>query len=50
MIDPQILKDLKPAKEFFIGIDSDGCVFNSTRMNFTGAIAEAAARIAETRA
>jgi phosphoglycolate phosphatase-like HAD superfamily hydrolase len=25
----QILKDLKPTKEFFIGIDSDGCVFDS---------------------
>src|SRR5258708_26840609 len=25
----QVLKDLKPAKEFFIGIDSDGCVFDS---------------------
>ena len=30
MSDPaQILKDLKPAKEFFIGIDSDGCVFDT---------------------
>jgi len=30
MSDPaQILKDFKPAKEFFIGIDSDGCVFDS---------------------
>jgi len=28
MNDPQILKNLKPAKEFFIGIDSDGCVFD----------------------
>jgi phosphoglycolate phosphatase-like HAD superfamily hydrolase len=29
-MDPQqILKDLKPGKEFFIGIDSDGCVFDS---------------------
>src|SRR6266568_8148118 len=29
-MDPaQILRDLKPAKEFFIGIDSDGCVFDS---------------------
>jgi len=28
--DPQkILKDFKPSKEFFIGIDSDGCVFDS---------------------
>src|SRR4029450_7012159 len=25
----QILKDFKPAKRFFIGIDSDGCVFDS---------------------
>ena len=25
----KILKDLKPEKEFFIGIDSDGCVFDS---------------------
>ncbi len=25
----QELKDLKPEKEFFIGIDSDGCVFDS---------------------
>src|ERR1051325_949257 len=30
MIDPaQILKDFKPSKEFFIGIDSDGCIFDS---------------------
>jgi len=30
MTDPaQILRDLKPAKKFFIGIDSDGCVFDS---------------------
>ena len=30
MSDPaQILRDLKPAKKFFIGIDSDGCVFDS---------------------
>ncbi len=30
MDDPtQILRDFKPAKEFFIGIDSDGCVFDS---------------------
>ncbi|MBI4661438.1 MAG: HAD family hydrolase [Verrucomicrobia bacterium] len=30
MTDPtQILKDFKPAKEFFIGIDSDGCVFDT---------------------
>jgi len=28
MNDPQILKNLKPTKEFFIGIDSDGCVFD----------------------
>lgn len=25
----QILEDLKPTKEFFIGIDSDGCVFDT---------------------
>ncbi len=25
----QMLKDLKPEKDFFIGIDSDGCVFDS---------------------
>ncbi len=25
----KILKDLKPEKDFFIGIDSDGCVFDS---------------------
>ena len=25
----QILRDFKPSKEFFIGIDSDGCVFDS---------------------
>src|SRR5437762_995540 len=25
----QVLIDLKPAKEFFIGIDSDGCVFDT---------------------
>lgn len=30
MSDPaQILKDFTPSKEFFIGIDSDGCVFDS---------------------
>jgi phosphoglycolate phosphatase-like HAD superfamily hydrolase len=29
MIDPQTLKELEPAKEFFIGIDSDGCVFDT---------------------
>jgi hypothetical protein len=25
----KILEDLKPQKEFFIGIDSDGCVFDT---------------------
>ena len=25
----QVLRDLKPTKQFFIGIDSDGCVFDS---------------------
>lgn len=25
----QVLKDLKPEKEFFVGIDSDGCVFDT---------------------
>lgn len=30
MSDPaQALRDFKPSKEFFIGIDSDGCVFDS---------------------
>ena len=30
MFDPaQVLRDFKPSKEFFIGIDSDGCVFDS---------------------
>jgi phosphoglycolate phosphatase-like HAD superfamily hydrolase len=30
MSDPaQVLKDFQPTKEFFIGIDSDGCVFDS---------------------
>jgi len=30
MSDPaQVLKDFKPTKEFFIGIDSDGCIFDS---------------------
>lgn len=30
MSDPtQVLKDFKPAKEFFVGIDSDGCIFDS---------------------
>jgi phosphoglycolate phosphatase-like HAD superfamily hydrolase len=30
MSDPaQALRDLKPTKEFFVGIDSDGCVFDS---------------------
>src|ERR1043165_2481808 len=30
MSDPaQILKDFKPSKEFFVGIDSDGCIFDS---------------------
>ena len=30
MIDPaQVLRDFKPSKQFFIGIDSDGCVFDS---------------------
>jgi phosphoglycolate phosphatase-like HAD superfamily hydrolase len=29
-MDPaQALKDFRPAKEFFVGIDSDGCVFDS---------------------
>ena len=32
MHDPQVLKDLKPAKEFFIGIDSDGCVFDTMEL------------------
>lgn len=29
MLDPQLLKDLQPTKEYFIGIDSDGCVFDT---------------------
>lgn len=30
MTDPaQVLKDFKPTKKFFIGIDSDGCVFDT---------------------
>jgi phosphoglycolate phosphatase-like HAD superfamily hydrolase len=30
MSDPvQILKDFKPVREFFVGIDSDGCIFDS---------------------
>ena len=30
MSDPtQVLKEFKPAKEFFVGIDSDGCIFDS---------------------
>src|SRR4029077_16471762 len=30
MSDPaQILKDFRPTKEFFVGIDSDGCIFDS---------------------
>jgi phosphoglycolate phosphatase-like HAD superfamily hydrolase len=32
MSNPQILKELKPAKEFFIGIDSDGCVFDTMEL------------------
>ncbi|HVF10787.1 MAG TPA: hypothetical protein VNA16_08290 [Abditibacteriaceae bacterium] len=28
-MDPQNLKDLQPTQEFFIGIDSDGCVFDT---------------------
>lgn len=29
MSSPQDLRDLKPVRDFFIGIDSDGCVFDS---------------------
>ena len=30
MSDPaQVLRDFKPTKEFFVGIDSDGCIFDS---------------------
>lgn len=30
MSDPtEVLKDFRPAKEFFVGIDSDGCIFDS---------------------
>src|SRR5258706_10610569 len=25
----QVLRDFEPAREFFVGIDSDGCVFDS---------------------
>ncbi|MHC4061426.1 MAG: HAD family hydrolase, partial [Planctomycetota bacterium] len=29
-VDPaKALKEFKPAKEFFVGIDSDGCAFDS---------------------
>src|SRR5580704_12428081 len=28
-MDAQLLRDFKPAKKFFVGIDSDGCVFDS---------------------
>src|SRR5262249_13296987 len=30
MSDPaQVLRDFRPTKEFFVGIDSDGCIFDS---------------------
>src|SRR5438093_11589458 len=30
MSDPaQVLRDFKPTREFFVGIDSDGCIFDS---------------------
>ncbi|HCR31211.1 MAG TPA: haloacid dehalogenase, partial [Opitutae bacterium] len=30
MSDPaQVLSDHQPSKEFFVGIDSDGCIFDS---------------------
>ena len=30
MSDPaQVLREFTPSKEFFVGIDSDGCVFDS---------------------
>ena len=32
MSDPQVLKSLKPTREFFIGIDSDGCVFDTMNL------------------
>ena len=32
MSDPQLLKNLEPTKEFFIGIDSDGTVFDSMEL------------------
>jgi phosphoglycolate phosphatase-like HAD superfamily hydrolase len=32
MSDPQLLRDLKPTREFFIGIDSDGCVFDTMEL------------------
>ncbi len=28
-MDVQVLRDFKPTKDYFIGIDSDGCVFDS---------------------
>src|SRR5579863_7106498 len=28
----QVLRDFKPTKEFFVGIDSDGCVFDSMEL------------------
>ena len=32
MSDPQILKHFKPAHDFFIGVDSDGCVFDTMEL------------------
>src|SRR5581483_4159537 len=32
MSDSHVLKNLKPSKEFFIGIDSDGCVFDTMEL------------------
>ena len=34
MSDPaQVLRDFQPKHDFFIGIDSDGCVFDSMESN-----------------
>src|SRR5580704_5442768 len=34
-MDAQALRDFKPAKKFFVGIDSDGCVFDSMEIKHT---------------
>ena len=36
MSDPaQVLRDFKPSKELFVGIDSDGCIFDSMEIKHT---------------